>query len=93
MLTKHNLQKALLFCFNLKKSADDRHRLLCKAYGKHAPSIKKCEYWFQRFNSGNHDTSVKEREARPVKVENASLRALLGQAHAKLKCSSLKSWE
>lgn len=34
--TKRNLREALLFCFNLNKSAADRHRLLCETYGEHA---------------------------------------------------------
>ena len=50
--TKQHLREALLFCFNLKKSAAEGHRLLCEAYGEHAPLIKPCEYWFQHFNSG-----------------------------------------
>ena len=50
--TKQHLRKALVFCFNLKKSAAEGHRLLCKAYGGHAPSIKTCEYWFRRFKIG-----------------------------------------
>ena len=43
MSTKHNLWEVLLFCFNLKKSAPDGHRLVCEAYGEHAPSIKTCD--------------------------------------------------
>ena len=77
--TKHNLREALLFCFNLKKSAADGHRLLCEAYGEHAPSIKTCEYWFRRFKSGDFDTSDKKREGRPVMFEDAELEALLDQ--------------
>ena len=50
--TKQHLQEALLLCFNLEKNAAERHRLLCEAYGEHAPPIKTCEYWFRRFKSG-----------------------------------------
>ena len=46
------MREALLFCFNFKKIAAEGHRLLCEAYGEHAPSIKTCEYWFRRFKSG-----------------------------------------
>ncbi|UYV68992.1 SETMAR [Cordylochernes scorpioides] len=77
--TKHNLREALLFCFNLKKSATDGHRLLCEAYGKHALSIKSCEYWFRRFKSGDIDTRDKERGGRPIKFEDAELEALLDE--------------
>ena len=51
MPTKQHLREALLFCFNLKKSGAERHRLLCEAYGEHAPSIKNGEYWFRRSKS------------------------------------------
>lgn len=77
--TKHNLREALLFCFNLKKSASDGHLLLCEAYGEHALSIKTCEFWFRRFKSGDFDTSDKAREGRPVTFEDAELEALLDQ--------------
>ena len=77
--TKQHLRGALLFCLNLKKSGAEGHWLLCETHGKLAPSIKTCEYWFRRFKSGNFDTSDKEREARPVKFEDAELEALLDQ--------------
>ncbi|MBJ5565832.1 hypothetical protein JGG61_23645 [Salmonella enterica subsp. enterica serovar London] len=34
--------EALLFCFHLKKSAAESHRLLVQAYGKHALSEATC---------------------------------------------------
>ena len=77
--TKHNLREALLFCFHLKKSAAEGHRLLCEAYGEHAPARKTCEYWFRRFKRGDFDTSDKEREGGPVTFADAELEALLDQ--------------
>ncbi|UYV70421.1 SETMAR [Cordylochernes scorpioides] len=61
------------------KSANDGHRLLCEAYGKHALSIKSCEYWFRLFKSGDFDTRDQEREGRPIKFEDAELDALLDE--------------
>ncbi|UYV66432.1 hypothetical protein LAZ67_4001656 [Cordylochernes scorpioides] len=49
------------------------------AYGKHALSIKSCEYWFQRFKSSDFDTRDKERGGRPIKFEDAELEALLDE--------------
>ncbi|UYV83682.1 SETMAR [Cordylochernes scorpioides] len=60
-------------------SATDGHQLLCEAYGKHALSIKSCEYWFRRFKSGDFDTRDKERGERPIKFEDAELEALLDE--------------
>jgi len=36
---KASLREALFFCFNLKKSAAESHRLLVEAYGEHKCSI------------------------------------------------------
>ena len=66
--TKHHLREALLFCFKLKKSACDRHRLVCEAYKEHDASIK---IWFRRFKSSDFDTIEKERDRRSEKFENA----------------------
>ncbi|UYV68292.1 SETMAR [Cordylochernes scorpioides] len=79
---KHNnliLQHDNAPAHNSTKSATDGHRLLCEAYGKHALSIKSCEYWFRRFKSGDFDTRDKERGGRPIKFEDAELEALLDE--------------
>ncbi|EFN87156.1 hypothetical protein EAI_05515, partial [Harpegnathos saltator] len=55
-------REALLFCFNLKKSAAEALRVLLEeAYGEHAPSKTTCEDWFKRFRSSDLDTEQKER--------------------------------
>ncbi|UYV66872.1 K02A2.6-like, partial [Cordylochernes scorpioides] len=61
------------------RGATDGHRLLCEAYGKHALSIKSCEYWFRRFKSDDFDTRDKERGGRPIMFEDAELEALLDE--------------
>jgi len=42
-IKKEHLWEALLFCFHLKKSAAEDHRLL-EAYGEHALSETTCRY-------------------------------------------------
>jgi len=71
------MQEALLFCFNLKKSAADSHRMLVEVYGDNALSETTCRDWFRRFNDDNFDLSDKKRENRPRKVEDCQLQALL----------------
>jgi len=44
---KEHLREALLFCFHLKKSAAESHRLLVEASGKHALSETTCRDWFR----------------------------------------------
>lgn len=75
--TKRNLREALLFCFHLKKSAAESHRMLVEAYADNAPSISTCEKWYQRFKSGDFDTEDKERSGQPKKFEDVELEALL----------------
>ncbi|EFN83786.1 hypothetical protein EAI_16388, partial [Harpegnathos saltator] len=48
-----HFRHALLLFFNQKKTADEDHRILTETYGDVAPSIKTCEYWFRRFESGD----------------------------------------
>ena len=67
------MREALLFCFNLKKSAAELHRMLVEAYGVSALSGITCRDWFRRFNDGNFDLSDKKRANRPRKIEDHQL--------------------
>jgi len=71
------MREALLFCFNLKKSAAESHRMLV-AYGDNALSETTCRDWFRPFND-NFDLSDKKRENLPKKVEDCQLQALLDE--------------
>jgi len=73
------MREALLFCFNLKKSTVESHRMLVEAYGDNALSETTCRDWFRRFNDDNFDLSDKKRENRPRKVEDCQLQALLDE--------------
>ena len=53
LLKKKYMREALLFCFNLKKSAGKSHRMLVEAYGDNALSETTCRDWFRRFNDDN----------------------------------------
>ena len=72
------MREALFFCFNLKKSAAESHRMLVETYGDNALSEITCRDWFcDQFNDDNFDLNDKKRENRPRKVENCQLQALL----------------
>jgi len=73
------MREALLFCFNLKKSAAESHRMFVETYGDNALSETTCRDWFRRFNDDNFDLSDKKRENRPRKVEDCQLQALLDE--------------
>ena len=51
----HHLREVLIFCFNMKKSAAEAHRMLSNTYGKAAISERMCREWFQRFKNGDFD--------------------------------------
>lgn len=44
-------QEALIFCFNLKKSAAESHRKLVETYSDNALSKTTYRYWFCRVKS------------------------------------------
>jgi len=73
-----HLREVLIFCFNMKKSAADAHRMLSNTYGEAAISERTCHEWFQRFKN---DFNVEDRHSgRREKVfEDAELEALLEQ--------------
>ena len=48
-----HLREVLIFCFNMKKSAAEAHRMLSNTYGEAAISERTCREWFQRFKNGD----------------------------------------
>ena len=74
-----DLRKALIFCFHLKKSAAESHRMLVEAYGDHALSEATCKRWFQRFRDNDFDVLNKERGRPSKKFEDAELQAILNE--------------
>ena len=71
------MREALLFCFNLKKSAAESHRMLVETMLYRRQTT--CRDWFRRINDDNFDLSDKKRENRPRKVEDCQLQALLDE--------------
>jgi len=71
------MREALLFCFNLKKSAAESHRMLVEAYGDNALSETTCRDWFRQFNDDNFDLSDKKRENQLRKVEDCQSQVFL----------------
>ena len=57
----YDLRTALIFCYHLKKTAAESHRMLVEAYGEHALGKSQCFVWFKKFRSGNFDVRNEER--------------------------------
>lgn len=64
---KHHLREVLLFCFHLKKSAEESYQMLEHAYGQNALFEQTCREWFTQFKNGDFDTTDKERSGQPQK--------------------------
>lgn len=77
--TKQHLREILLFYYNSKKSAAEAHRMLVEAYGDAALGETACRHWYQRFKSGDFDTTDKERSGQPKKFDDDELMALLNE--------------
>ena len=57
----YDLRTALIFCYHLKKTATESHRMLVEAYGEHSLGKSQCFEWFKKFRSGNFDVRNEER--------------------------------
>jgi len=71
-----HLREALIFYFNMKKSATEIHRMLSNTYGETAISERMCREWFQYFKNGDFDIEDRHGDGREV-FKDAELEALL----------------
>ena len=76
-----HLREVLIFCFNMKKSMAEAHRMLSNTYGEAAISERTSHEWFQRFKNEEEDFDVEDRHSggREKVFEDAELEALLEQ--------------
>lgn len=74
-----HLREVLIFCFNMKKSAAEAHRMLLNTYGEVAISERTCREWFQRFKNGDFNVEDQHGGGREKVFEDAELEALLDQ--------------
>ena len=78
----YDLRTALIFCYHLKKTAAESHRMLIEAYGEHALGKSQCFEWFKKFKSDNFDVRNEERGRPPKKFQDSELQALLDENDA-----------
>ncbi|GFY32199.1 uncharacterized protein TNCV_3557071 [Trichonephila clavipes] len=50
-----HLREVLIFCFNMKKSASEAHRMLSNTYDEDAIKERTFREWFQLFKNGDFD--------------------------------------
>lgn len=75
----YDLWTALIFCYHLKKTAAESHRMLVEAYGEHALGKTQCFEWFKKFKSGDFDVRNEERGKPPKKFTDNELQVLLDE--------------
>ena len=73
------MREVLIFCFNMKKSAAEAHRMFSNTYDEAAISERTCHEWFQRFKNGNFDVEDQHSGKREKVFEDVELEALLEQ--------------
>ena len=78
---KYDLRTALIFCYHLKKTAAESHRMLVEAYSEHALGKSQFE-WFKKFKSGDFDVRNEKHGKPPKKFEDSELQALLDENDA-----------
>ena len=87
-----HFREVLIFCFNMKKSAAEAHRMLSNIYGEAAISERTCHEWFQRFKNGDFDVEdIAVEERRFSKVQN--WRHYLSKTRVKIKKNWHDHWE
>ena len=72
-----HFREVLIFCFHLKKTAADAHRIFSSTYSEAALSERKCREWFQRFKSGDFDVEDRRGGGKEKIFEDSELQALL----------------
>ncbi|EGI67232.1 Mariner Mos1 transposase [Acromyrmex echinatior] len=78
--TNYDLRTALVFCYHLKKTAAESHRMLVEAYMLvNMLLVKQCFEWFKKFKSGDFDVRNEERGKPPKKFTDNELQALLDE--------------
>lgn len=74
-----HLWKVLIFCFNMKQSAAEAHRMLANTYGEAVVSERTCREWFQRFKIGDFNIEDRHGGGRERVFDDTELKALLDE--------------
>lgn len=74
-----HLREALIFCFNMKKSASEAHQMLSNTYGKTIISERTCRNWYERFRSGDFQVEDRHSGGRDRAFEDEEVEALLNE--------------
>ena len=92
-LNSHHLREVLIFCFNMKKSAAEAHRMLSNTYGEAAISEERVVSGFNasRMVILTSKTGIAVEEKRFSKMQN--WRHYLSKTRVKIKKNWHDHWE
>ena len=74
-----HLREVFNFCFHLKKTATEAHRMLSSIYGEAVLSERTCREWFQSFKSSDFDVEDRHGGGKEKIFENSEMEALLAE--------------
>ena len=84
-----HLREVFIFCFYLKKTAAEAHRMLSSTYVEAALSERTCRELFQCFKNGDFDVEYRHGDGKEQIFEDSELEAFLAEDSCKRK----KNWQ
>ncbi|GFW89868.1 mariner Mos1 transposase [Trichonephila clavipes] len=87
------LREVSIFCFNMKKSVAEAHRMLSNTYSEAAISERTCREWFQSFKNGDFEVEDQHGGGREKVFEDAELEAYLIKTRVKRNKNCQDHWE
>ncbi|EGI65250.1 Mariner Mos1 transposase [Acromyrmex echinatior] len=88
-----HLREVLIFCFNMKKSAAEAHRMLSNTYGEATINERTGRKSLQRFKNGDFHVEDQHSGGGEKVFEDAELEALLDQDSCQNQKEMARSWK
>ena len=80
-----HLPEVSIFCFRLKKTAAETHRMLSSIHGEAALSERTCRERFPRLRNGDFDVENRHGDGKKKMFEDSELEALLAEDLCQIK--------
>ncbi|GFV28432.1 histone-lysine N-methyltransferase SETMAR [Trichonephila clavipes] len=74
---KQHFRHILLFYYRKGKNAVQARKKLTDVYGEGVLTVRQCQDWFAKFQSGNFDVEDAPRSGRPVEADKDAIKALV----------------